>query len=208
MSAEPHLSSDEPRIVDGPESWLAANLRLVAFLLLFALALAIGLGVWWQQRSVRQNEAARLFAEATTPEAWNAVLTQYPGTPAAALSLLRLASEAQERQAHQEALDFHQRFLRDYPRHPLVPVSEAARAQLLEALNRNDEARAAYQAILDRRPEHPLAGAATIGQARLLIAEGETAAARQKLSDFIADQRDNPYLSEASRLLQSLPPAP
>lgn len=208
MSADTRFSSDEPRIVDAPDSWIASNLRLLAFLLLALLALAVGVGVWWQQRHARQSEANRLFAEATTSDAWLEITNRFPGTPAAPLALLRLATEAVQNHSPADALSHHERFLREYPRHPLAPVAEAARAQLLETLGRPAEARDAYQSIQNRRPTHPFADAATLGLARLLMLDGNSAAARQMLSDFLADQAQSPYAGEANRLLQTLPPAP
>jgi TolA-binding protein len=208
MSQETRFSLDEPRIVEDPASWLERNRAVVAVALVAVLLAAVGGGWWWQQLAAREAEAERLFADASTPADWKTLVERYPKTSPAPLALLQLASEARQRGALEESLDWTEQFLKAHPRHALRPAAELSRAMLWEALGKTAEARAAYESMRNARPTHPMAGAASVGLARLLLAEGNKTAARQVLSEFVAGDRDgSAFAAEANRMLRTLPDA-
>jgi outer membrane protein assembly factor BamD (BamD/ComL family) len=209
MSEDTRFSLDEPRIIEGPESWLETHTRTLLFIILAVVALAIGAGVWWQKKNARDTEAERLFADATTAAAWSRVANDFSGTSAAPLALLQLAQEARTRNALDESLTLTERFLKEYPRHPFRPAAELARAQIWEATGKTAEAQKAYEALRRGNPPAPTLGAAALGLARILEKQGNTTAARQVLSDFVASERPSAFTAEANRLLKTLPePAP
>jgi predicted negative regulator of RcsB-dependent stress response len=208
MSEDTRFSLDEPRIIEGPASWLESNRTVVAAALVAVLLAAVGGGWWWQQHAAREAEAERLFADATTPADWKALVERHPKTSPAPLALMQLASEARERGALEESLDWTEQFLKAHPRHALRPAAELSRAMLWEALGKTAEARAAYEGIRGARPAHPMTGAASVGLARVLLAEGNKTAARQVLSEFVAGDRDgSAFAAEANRMLRTLPDA-
>lgn len=208
MSEDTRFSLDEPRIVEGPASWVEANGKMVLASVAILLLVGLGLSWWWQQRMARDAEACRLFADATSAQGWKQVVEQFPGTSAAPLALMQLAQEARERGALDEALEWTEQFLNQHPRHPLRPGAELSRAMVWEAQGKAAEARSAYEAMAAAQPTHPYAGAAAVGRARLLIAEGNAAAARQILADFIAESRSSAFAAEARRVLRTLPEEP
>lgn|GEM_PF-1720521 len=207
MSEDTRFSLDEPRIVEGPASWLEANRKAVLAAVVLLLLAGIGAGWWWQQRAAQDAEASKRFAEATKPEDWKQVAEGFSGTSSAPLALLQLAQEARERNALDEAMTWTEQFLSRHPSHPLAPATELSRALLWEAQGKTEEARSAFEAIAAAEPAHPFAGAAAVGRARLLVAEGKATAARQILSEFIGDDRGSAFASEAARMLRTLPEA-
>lgn len=200
-----HPSTDEPVTTPLPPNEFWANyksfiLGTAAFLIIILISF-IG---YVSHQHTEKTKAEELFEQASTPEKWQEVATQYPKSPQAAQALMRLAADAREKKQWNEAATFYQQLSLSLPKNPFAPAAELAAAECWEAEGKMDKAQQAYLQIT-QNPQHPFFGAASVGLARLYQAEGNISRAKQTLKEFINQNRPSRFLREAQAMLAQLP---
>lgn len=206
---QPTPYSDEPRILDesGDAFFEQHKTTMIAGGAILIAGL-IGVLWFWHSQESRNLAALELLAQAETAEAWRAVAENYPGTPAAAMALIKLANRSQQEGAFQTAAEIYGQFLSAYPKHPIAPAADFARARSLQAAGQTEEAIAQFEVILKARPQHPFFGGASVGLAEIYLAAGETAKARDVLNAFFAQDLRSSYTGAARNLMTQIEATP
>ncbi|MFQ3671660.1 MAG: tetratricopeptide repeat protein [Verrucomicrobiia bacterium] len=206
---QPSPYSDEPRILDetGDAFFEQHKPTLIAGGVILILGL-IGALWFWQAQESRNLAALELFSRAETAEAWREVADTYPGTPAAAMAILKLANQAQQEGAFDLAASTYDRFLTAYPRHPIAPAAQFALGRSLQAAGKPAEAIPVFENIIAAKPRHPFFAGACVSLAEIHLAAGNTAAAKEILDTFFLQDIPSSYTPAARSLMAQINATP
>jgi outer membrane protein assembly factor BamD (BamD/ComL family) len=155
-------------------------------------------------RQSGNEQASRMLGEARNVQALQAIITQYPSSPAARLALLQTAK------AHYDAGDFmaassmYGDFVKKYPKHPMVDIAEMGKIQCMEAMGKLPEALTAYSAFAMTRTNSFLAPVAVFGKARCLEQSGRRDEARTLYEDFLAANPKSQWKQEVEENLRQI----
>ncbi len=163
-----------PVTPSGLEAWLDKNLKpLVIFVLLLILVVVV-LGVVRYRTDAVAREAGAAFTAADSVDAFDAVISKYAGTEAAANSLLAKAELLWEQNKKDSAADALRKFLAEHGKHPLVTQTKLALATRLEAMGEKAEAKKKFEELVNDFADSEVTPLAAIRLGDLLWAEGKT----------------------------------
>lgn len=175
--------------------FVGVTIALVAFIAYSAYK-------WYRQDKLER--ASALYAAASSPMQWQQVVNEYPGTPAAPLALLSIASTHYHDAKYDEAEAAYQQFLTNHSGHVMQRSVEVALAYCQEAKGRYMESAQSFESFAKAQPDHYLFPMAVFGQARSLEQAGQFDEARIVYEDFIAAHSESEWLEEAESSLKYL----
>ncbi|HEX4638144.1 MAG TPA: tetratricopeptide repeat protein [Chthoniobacterales bacterium] len=199
--------------------WLRHQKEIAAVLIVLLLAI-LGYGGYQLYTNRRSANAAESLGNAKTQQDYEAVIANYPGTPAGASAYLLLAQKQREEKKLAEANATLQKFVDKYPEHDLGATARAAMAANLELMGKHDEALAMYQQVAQKYPDSYVGPLALIAQVPLLKAKNRTDEARHVCEEMLTKYRmpgqqsgsaqdnrmETVWVGEAMRQLRSLKP--
>jgi outer membrane protein assembly factor BamD (BamD/ComL family) len=155
-------------------------------------------------RQSSNEQASRMLGEARNVQALQAIISQYPSTPAAQLALLQTAK------AHYDAGDFvtaaslYGEFARKHPKHRLADIAEMGIIQCMEAMGRIPEALTAYSTFAATHTNSFLAPVALFGKGRCLEQSGRRDEARTLYEDFLAAHPKSQWKQDVEESLRQV----
>jgi TolA-binding protein len=175
--------------------------------LLAAICVLAAFGGYRLYTARRDAAAAALLASANNPAAFQKVMADYPGSPAAPSAALLLAVEQRREKKFAEANATLEGFIKQNPKHELVTTAKLALAANLESLGKPDEAFDVYRRIAAEHPRDFNAPAALLSQVHLLKQKGQIEEARRVCETVMTQYRESYTAQEAAQLLKTLKPA-
>jgi predicted negative regulator of RcsB-dependent stress response len=176
MSSKAPAPAAEAAVIlpSASESWMEKNLKpLVAFAFIL-IAVLTALGVVRYRTDAVAREAGGAFTAADSVEALDAVIAKYPGSQAAANSLLAKAELLWEKNQKDSSTAALKKFLETNSKHPLVAQTKLALASRLEGMGEKAEARTLYEELVAQYADSEVTPLAAIRLGDLLWAEGKT----------------------------------
>ena len=164
------------------------NRRLLSIAAVILLAAAIGWSLWAHAREQKQNEAAVAVTAAQTVKDFEAVISRWPGSEAAAQALFYIGDNQFQQANFTQAADIYRRFLSQFPKHPLAAGSQLGLAASLEASNDIPKAIVAYQDLLKNYPNSPYEGEARLSLGRCYELQGDWQKAKQTYEEVTASR--------------------
>ena len=168
---------------------------------------AVAFGAYWFYKQQRDSAAATALSTAKDEAAYQKVINEHGGSPAAASAYIFLANEQRKKQNFAGSNETLQKFVSNYPKHELVTTAKMATGANLESLNKPDEALETYRRIAADYPKSFNAPLAMLAQVPLLKAKGQVDQARQVCETVLTQFRDSTAAQIASQYLRSLKPA-
>jgi predicted negative regulator of RcsB-dependent stress response len=178
--------------------WLRFQKEIAAVLIILILAI-IGFAGYRFYTDRRNSSAAELLGNAKNPQDYQAVITQYPGTPAGASAYLLIAETQRNEKKFAEANATLQTFIEKYPEHDFAPTARLSTAANLESMGKNDEALVIYQQVATRYPNTYAAPLALISEVPLLKAQNRIDDARRVCEEILTKYRMPGQQVEATR---------
>lgn len=180
------------------EFWDLHKSKIIAYGSLALLAI-IGYTIYSIQAQNREESARALYAEASTPADYQAVIEKASGSVVAGDASLQLADALRSEKKFDEAIATLRAFIDREPKHPLISGAWLSLATTLELQGKTDEAIATYQKTASQFPTAYSAPIAKMGEARLLAASGKKEDARVIYENIIAQYPESPVIREAQR---------
>ena len=172
-------------VLAAPVFWERYKLLILGALILVVLGLA-GSAVYGSVQARRLAAASTALGTAKTPEEFQKVIADYPGTPAGADAWLLLARAQREKGDDQAAEATLRTFADKFPTNPLAGGALLALANELQARGDRDGALGLFQQTADRYPKSYSAPLALFGKAELLRITGKTDDAKRTYENLIA----------------------
>jgi TolA-binding protein len=199
--------------------WLRFQKEIAAVLIILILAI-VGFAGYRFYTYRRNSSAAALLGNAKNPQDYQAVITQYPTTPAGASAYLLIAETQRNEKKFAEANATLQTFIEKYPEHDFAPTARLSMAANLESMGKNDEALVTYQQVATRYASTYAAPLALISEVPLLKAQNRIDDARRVCEEILTkyrmpgqqveatrdDRMETIWAGEAMRQLRSLKP--
>jgi len=157
----------------------------------------------FRKRSNRQ-EASRLLVQATSSSDLQELMSTYPSTPAAPLSLLKLAKVEYDMGNYTSARGRYEEFARKYPEHDLAAAAAIGQVACVEASDDRQGALEGYRNFISGHPDHFLTPQAVLGEGRCLWKLGMKEEARAVYEDFLAANPDSAWAGNAEEALEML----
>lgn len=142
-----------------------------------------------------------LYAKAETAADFEAVMKQYPGTPAAGDAALRLADKLRDEKKYDEAVAVLRNFVEKYPAHPLAAGGWTSLGATYEMNHKLDEALASNASAISKYPDAYTTPIAMMSQARIYLLQGKKDDARRTYQDVAASYGQSLYAAEAKQEL-------
>jgi len=153
------------------------------------------------KRSSRQ-EASKLLIQARSINDLQDLISRYPSTAAAPLSLLKLAKAEYEMGNHRAARGRYEEFVATYPEHELVAAAVLGQVLCDEASGNYQGAIAGYRGFTGDHPDHFLVPQAILGEGRCLRQLDMKEDARVVYEDFIAANPESPWAGHVEEALE------
>ena len=157
-----------------------------------------------RQKTEQMARAEELLFSARSPQQLEEVISQYDSTPAAPVALLNLAKTYFNDGDYFQARAQYDRFLNEYKKHEMRPVAEFGLASCSEADGDFDGAIAQFSAVIEDQGTHYLQPLAIIGLSRSMQQAGRLDEARIVLEDFLVENADSQWASQAKNALREL----
>lgn len=172
----------------------------------FVVAIVIMLIVSFrqQQRAGALADAAQLFMNADSAEAFQRVVDQYPDTPSGPMAMLALAAQRYRDGMVEQARTQYSLFIERYPRHMMRPAAELGLAYCDEAMGQLESALLGFQSFQTAYADHYLTPIARLSEARVLGLLGRIDEARAIYDDMSATAADPVWASQAENDLRYL----
>lgn len=155
------------------EAWLERNFKkLLVLTLVFVLAVAAYFLIRLRTEAVAR-EAGAAFTSADTVEALDAVISKYPGSLAAANSLLKKAELLWGKNQKDSAVGALRQFLESFPKHPLAGPAKLSLGSRLEEMGEKAEARKIYEELVTTAADSEVTPLAELRIGDLLWSEGK-----------------------------------
>lgn len=155
------------------ESWMEKNLKpLLVFVCLLILVLA-ALGVVRYRTEAVAHEAGSAFTGADSVEGFDAVISKYPGSQAAANSLLAKAELLWDQNQKDSSTAALKKFLETNSKHPLVAETKLALASRLDGMGEKAEAKKLLEELTVNYADSEVTPLAAIRLGDLLWNEGK-----------------------------------
>lgn len=171
-----------------------------------AVVILVGVAIWVVNDYTTRAAAQAAFANAKTPEAWRAVIADYPKSEPAAGAYFLVAESLREQGNLTESTATYNKFLENFPQHPLAG---GARLGIAENLNMGTDPKAALDALRAVKAEDSSSYAAPFAvlmEGRTLMQEGKLQEARKVFSSLVAEYSQSVPARIASMHLDQLAP--
>ncbi len=169
-----------------------------------AVVIVLGVFLYRDHKQSSENQASRMLGEARNVPALQAIITQYPGSPAARLALLQTAKALYDSGDYMAASASYAKFATQYPKHPLVAVAQLGQIACTEATGQIPEALAAYSTFLKEQPDTFLTPSALFGKARCLEQMQKPGEARAVYEDFLTANPNSLWKNDVEENLRQL----
>lgn len=171
----------------------------------FVVAIIIMLVVSFrqQQRASSLADAAQLFMNAESAEAFQRIVDQFPDTPSGPMAMLALAAQRYRDGMVEQARTQYSLFIERYPHHMMRPAAELGIAYSDEAIGQLESALTGFQSFQSAHPDHYLIPIARLGEARVLGVLGRIDLARA-IYDDMSNHPDPAWASQAETDLRHL----
>lgn len=199
--AETTTSTDP--LVETQIFWSKYKTPIIAGILAVLVG-AAAFGAYWLYKQQRDAAGATALAKARDEAAYQKVIDEHGGTPAAASAYILLANEQRKKQNYAAANETLQRFIGKHPKHELVTTAKMALGANLESLGKPGEALQTYQRIAADYPKSYNAPLAMLAEVPLLKAQGQVDQARQVCETVLTQFRDSAASQMASQYLRTL----
>jgi outer membrane protein assembly factor BamD (BamD/ComL family) len=197
IPAEPSETGGIPQSVK--EQW--KSLAIKAGL---AIVVVLGVFLYRTHSQSRQEQASRMLGEARNVQALQALVAQYPGTPAARLALLQTAKALYDAGDYVAASASYSDFATQYPNHPMAAVAHLGKIQCMEAMGQTPEALAAYSTFVAEHRDSFLTPPALFGKARCLEQMQKLSEARAVYEDFLTANPKSLWKNDVEENLRQL----
>jgi len=172
-----------------------------------AVIVLIVVSIIWLISSHNTKLAAEAqFADARTPDAWRAVISNYPGSQPAADASFLLAESLRESGKIDDSNAVYRKFLEDFPDHPMVGGARLGLAENLEIQNKLDDAIGALQQVQVANSGSYAAQMAMLLEGRILVRQNKLEDARRILTGLVSTYPTSPAARLAGAQLQGLMP--
>ena len=151
---------------------------------------------------LRATGSEALYEKAETAADFQAIITQYPGTPAAGDAALRLGEKLRAEGKYDESAATLRKFVEKYPLHPLACGGWTSLGITYEKAGKLDEAMEAYSTAISKYPDAYTTPIAMMAQARISLEKGKKDEARRIYTDVVARFGQTIYGQEAMRALR------
>jgi len=149
-----------------------------------------------------RQAAAALFANASTVEQLQTVISKYPRSDAAAGALLLLAAEQRRLGRLEDSSMTYQRFLAAFPKHSLAPIAALGRAENALVSENLPAGIAELQALTTKYPVSFVVPFSLYAQAELLMTQaGRIPEARERLQNLAVKFPNSAFSRYSSKLL-------
>jgi len=155
------------------EAWMDKNLKTLVVFVLLLILVVVAIGVVRYRTDAVAREAGAAFTSADSVDALDAVISKYPGTEAAANSLLAKAERLWEQNQKDSSAAALRKFLADHAKHPLEVQTKLALATRLEAMGEKAEAKKLFEELVNEYADSEVTPLAAIRLGDLLWAEGK-----------------------------------
>jgi TolA-binding protein len=203
------VPSPDPQIID-PNNDLAVdfffeeNKGQIIVLIVVAL---LGLGGWifyhYSQGQKLTAESSAFYA-AKSPEDWQKIIAQYPGSIVAGNAQLLLADKLRDEQKIDQALTILSDFTKNTD-HPLIAQGWLSYGATLEQKGDTEKALQAYTTVATQYGTSEAAPAALNAQARLAKKTGDTKKVREIYENIVQRFPASLWSQEAQQELGKLP---
>jgi len=175
------------------------------------VVIAVGGGFYWlSERNTRIN-SEKAFADATTVEAWQTLIAQYPKSQAAADAYFLVAAAQRDGGKIEDATATYKKFLDTFPKNALAGAARLGIAQNLEQQNKMSEALDALRDVQSQDGKSYAASFALLEQARILLRQNKLEEARAALDTLTQSYPASPAAMFGGSILsdvQALIPPP
>lgn len=155
------------------ESWMEKNLKPILVFVCLLILVVIAVGVVRYRTDAVAREAGAVFSSADTVEAFDAVIAKYPGSKAAANSMLAKAELLWEQNQKDSSTAALKSFLETNSKHPLVTQTKLALASRLDGMGEKAEAKKLFEELVANHADSEVTPLAAIRLADLLWSEGK-----------------------------------
>jgi tetratricopeptide (TPR) repeat protein len=169
-----------------------------------AVVVVLGVFLYRTHQQSRQDQASRMLGEARNVEALQALITQYPGTPAARLAVLQTAKAFYDAGDYAAASTSYSEFAARNPKHPMVAVAHLGKIECMEAMGQTAEALTAYSKFITEHAGSFLTPPALFGKARCLEQMQKPNEARTVYEDFLTANPKSPWKNDIEESLRQL----
>jgi tetratricopeptide (TPR) repeat protein len=192
-------AQDDLRITDqfNFEIFWEKHGKQVTGILIAVVGFALVLLYWQHQTTFQTERATQSLARAVDSGALQAIVREFPKSPAAAEALSRLADLYYRNGRYPDAASAYQRIISEFPDHPLAVSSKLGLAESLEAQGNVEGAKAEYSLIITTAGNSFIANAARMGLARCLELQGQKKEARQLYEEILAAGQNTPWFEKA-----------
>ncbi len=166
-----------------------------------ALVVVLGFTFYKNRAESSRRDALLLMASAKSFDELERVVSDYQGTPAAPLALLKIAHAYYSAGNYTLARDKYDTFTTQYATHEMAPVAELGSLHCAEAQGKIDETMRGFENFASRHPGNFLTPQAIIGQARCLEQAGRLTQARILYEQFLAANPNSAWTRRVEDLL-------
>lgn len=194
----------EPAGMDALPDSVKEQWKGFAFKAGLAIIVVLGVFLFRTHRQNSEDQASRMLGEARNAQALQAVIVQYPGTPAARLALLQTAKAFYDAGDFGAASASYSEFASKYPKHPMVAVAHLGKIACTESMGQIPEALSAYSTFMKENPDSFLTPTALFGKARCLEQMQKYSEARAVYEDFLVANPKSPWKNDVEEALRQL----
>jgi len=169
-----------------------------------AAVIVLAIFLYRSNRDANEEKASRMLGEARNVQALQAIISQYPSTSAARLSILQMAKAQYDNNDFTAAQATYKEFLSKYPDHPMAGIAELGLIHCTEGSGQTDQALAAFTAFATRNKDHFLAPVALFGKARCLEALKRHKEAKAVYEDFLVSHPKSEWQGDIDEALKQL----
>ena len=195
-----------PLEAPGLETLTDSTRELKSWIISIGIAAVIVLAIFLYRsnRDANEGKASRMMGEARNVQALQAVISQYPSTSAARLSVLQMAKAQYDNGDYMAAQAAYKGFLAKYPDHTMAGIAELGLVHCTEGLGQIDQALAAYSDFVATHKDHFLAPVALFSKARCLESLKRYGEAKAIYQEFQASHPKSEWQSDIEEALKQL----
>ena len=165
--------------------WINHRNAIIGSLAALVVIGAVVLGVLWSMNNTR-IASETLLAGATDDAGWNAVIAQYPHTPAAADAMLLLAASLRDAGKIDASNELYSRFAEEFPNSPLAVSGLIGRASNARVTGHPDQAVSSYQQAVETFQQSYGAPFSLFVEIQLLAQQGKIDDAKRLLQALMS----------------------
>lgn len=166
------------------ETWLDKNYKLVLLIAVLCLFAILAGGLIYYRTQAKAKEAGIAFTAASSVEDFDAVISQYGSTAAAANALLSKAALQWDANQKDSSVATLKKFISDFPDHSLIAETKLSLASRLDAMGEKAEAKKILEALVLEDANSGITPLAEIRLGDLLWEEGKIEEAKAAYSSL------------------------